>query len=149
MADMEALKEQLMSMKREGRGFLCVGTDDPEEAAEIMKIAAELSQKEEEEQYEDEEDYEDEERMEPRKTGYVYTYNDEVYDDSGIAELVAENYEEVVIKTYNNDLRLYLRSLDTETIDHLKDYVLKKLDLCGDNTWVQGIGKKSIKKRDY
>lgn len=38
MADMEALKEQLMNMKRNGKGFLCVGTDDPEEAAQYDLI---------------------------------------------------------------------------------------------------------------
>jgi len=144
MADMEALKEQLMNMKRNGKGFLCVGTDDPEEAAQIMKIAAELAQEDAQEKEEEYDPYEDD-----CGGKYVYTYNDEVYDDSGIAELVAENYEDVAVNTYDNHLRLYLRSLDTETIDHLKDDVLKKLDACGDNTWILGIRKKSIKKRDY
>jgi len=147
MTDMEALKEQLMNMKRNGKGFLCVGTDDPEEAAQIMKIAAELSQEEEEEQYEDEEDYE--ERTEPRKTGYVYTYNDEVYDDSGIAELVAENYEDIAVQEYANGLRAFLRDLETDEIDALKDRVLENLNILKEGYNIMGIRKKSIKKRDY
>jgi len=43
MTDMEKLKKTLESMKAAGKGFMCVGTDDPEEAAEIMRIAAELN----------------------------------------------------------------------------------------------------------
>jgi len=43
MTDMEKLKKTLESMKAANKGFLCVGTDDPEEAAEIMRIAAELN----------------------------------------------------------------------------------------------------------
>ncbi len=43
---MAKLKETLEEMKRSGKGFLCVGTDDPEEAAEILKLAAELNRPE-------------------------------------------------------------------------------------------------------
>jgi len=45
---MAKLKETLKTMKASGSGFLCVGTDDPEEAAEIMKMAAELKKPKEE-----------------------------------------------------------------------------------------------------
>ena len=50
MTDMEKLKKTLESMKATGKGFLCVGTDDPEEAAEIMKMAAELNKPKKEEE---------------------------------------------------------------------------------------------------
>ncbi len=136
MADMEALKEQLMNMKRNGKGFLCVGTDDPEEAAQIMRIAAELSQ--EEEQHEDE-----------KRTGYVYTYNGEVYDDSGIAELVAENYEDIAFQEYKNNLKGFLRDLDTEEIDYLKDGVMERLDSMKESSVYLGTGKKAIRKSSW
>jgi hypothetical protein len=147
MADMEALKEQLMSMKREGRGFLCVGTDDPEEAAEIMKIAAELSQEEEEEQYEDEEDYE--ERSEPKKTGYVYTCNGEIYDDAAIAEMVAENFTDLAVEAYANNLESFLMDLNTDEIDYLKDGILKTLDTMKDGREALGIRKMAIRKSSW
>lgn len=42
MNDMEELRATLKRMKNKGQGFFMIGTDDADEAAEIMRIAAEL-----------------------------------------------------------------------------------------------------------
>lgn len=38
----EMFRKQMEEMKAKGFGFMMVGTDDPKEAAEIMKVAADV-----------------------------------------------------------------------------------------------------------
>ena len=39
---MEMFRKQMEEMRAKGFGFMMVGTDDPKEAAEIMKVAADM-----------------------------------------------------------------------------------------------------------
>ena len=72
MNDMEELRARLKRMKDKGQGFFMVGTDDADEAAEIMKIAAEVYAK-------------------PKEKTIRFTKDVKVPADCDVEEWIAEN----------------------------------------------------------
>jgi len=63
----------------------------------------------------------------------VYEFNNELFDDEGIATIVAENWREMLTKVFGSNVRAFLDVLPDHIADDIKDWLMD--DMSGHANW--------------
>lgn len=77
----------------------------------------------------------------------VYEYDEQLFDEEGIAALVEENWMEMTIREFGGDIREFLTVLPGFIADEIESWLLD--DMCGHVNWdMVGVKVREVKGRE-